>query len=101
MKVCVQCASSGSPAKAAAIEAATGARHEHAPAAERQPDQQAEAEKDAEQPHRSDAFQVGVEVERRALAEVAAVRVEERLAARRPSSRSMQRNAHSVIILEE
>ena len=42
-----------------------------------------------------------VEVERRAHAEVRAVRVEERRAALRPSSRSMQKNGHSAMSLDE
>ena len=51
MKVWVQCASSGSPAKAAATSAAGRRQQQHAPAAKGEPDQQGEAEQDAEQAH--------------------------------------------------
>ena len=48
-----------------------------------------------------DSFGQRVEIERGAHAQVLAVRVEERRAALRPSSRSMQKNGHSAMSLDE
>jgi hypothetical protein len=50
MKVCVQLASSGSRPKAAATSCGWR-QHQHAPAAEREPDQKQQTDEDAEQSH--------------------------------------------------
>ena len=51
MNVCVQCASSGSPAARRGDQPRRRREDEHAPAAERQPHEDAQAEQDAGEAH--------------------------------------------------
>ncbi len=77
MKVWVQWASTGSPAKSAATTSAKRRQQQHAPAPEGEPDQQPEPNQNAEKPHPSDPFQQDIEIERRAAAEIVAMGVQE------------------------
>ena len=56
-----------------------GREQKDAPAPVGEKDQEPERDQNAEKPHRSDSLEQDVDVERRALAEVHRVRIEERL----------------------
>ena len=102
MKVCVQWASSGSPANAAAINAAAGASSRTLQPRKASQISSAEAEQDAEQAHRSDCLRAG----RRDRASsagrgLAVLAPGSRAPTRRPSSRSMVRKSHSALSFDE
>ena len=90
MKVCVQWASNGSPANAAARMAAAGASRRTLQPAIGEPDQEPEGDENAEKSHGSDLFQQIVDIEGGAAPEVHRMRLQEDL--RRPSPLIVQQS---------
>ena len=79
-----------------------GGEQQDAPAPIRQPDEEHEADRMPNSPIASHAlFSKHVEIIGGALAQIRAVCLEERSAARRPASRSMHRKSHSALSFEE
>ena len=102
MNVCVQCASSGSPEKPGSNQRHRRRQQQDAPAAVGKPDQQREGEEDARgdpTPQHSASSASMSTVERCPRSSPCSRRNSS--AARRPSSRSMQRKARSPFSFEE